>query len=407
MFLTIRLHVVLLSVCLLPPLACNKSPQPPPGRSGPPPVPVTVAAATTESIPFELRVVGSAAASSVVQVKSQVAGQLLKVYLAEGQDVAKDSVLFDIDARPYQEALKQAEAGLARNRALLRQAEANLARGLAEAKNATANAQRYAALTKEGVISREQNEQVRTAADVQREAVRAAEAAIESARAAIQSDLASIDKAKLDLSYCQIKAPLSGRAGNLLVYAGNLVPANGATALVVINQVSPLFVTFSVPEMHLPAIRRLNAKSPLAVFSVQPDNPQRRIAGRLAVIDNTVDPATGTIALKAVFDNKDRLLWPGQFVNVILRLETLQNVTVVPSEAVQVGQKGQYVYVVKADQTVEPRVVGTGRSYENKTIIETGLTAGEQVVTDGHLRLAPGFKIEVVAPVPPVGVERT
>ena len=369
-------------------------------------MPVTVATATTESIPFELKVVGAAAASSVVQVKSQVAGQLIKVHLAEGQDVVKDSVLFEIDPSPYQEALKQAEAGLARNRALLRQAEANLARGIAESRNAEANAQRYAALTREGVISREQNEQARTAADVQREAVRAAEATIESARAAIQSDLASIDKAKLDLSYCQIKAPLSGRAGNLLVYPGNLVSANG-NPLVVINRVSPLFVTFNVPEMHLPVIRRLNARSPLPVSAVQPDTPQSIIAGRLAVIDNTVDSTTGTISLKAVFENKDRLLWPGQFVNVILRLETLQNVTMVPSEAVQVGQKGQYVYVVKADKTVEPRVVSTGRSYENKTIIEAGLTAGEEVVTDGHLRLAPGFKIQVVAPVPPVGVERT
>lgn len=402
----IRLQLTLLVVCLLANPACKKQ-QAQTAAGGPPPVPVTVATVTTESIPFELRVVGSAAASSVVQVKSQVTGQLVKVHLTEGQDVVKDSILFEIDPRPYQEALKQAEAGLARNRALLRQAEANLARGLAEAKNAEANAQRYAALTKEGVISREQNEQVRTTADVQREAVRAAEAAIESARAAIQSDLAAIDKAKLDLSYCQIRAPLSGRAGNLLVYPGNLVSANAGTPLVVIHQVSPLFVTFSVPEMHLPAIRRLHARAPLPVFALQANSTGNRIAGRLTVIDNTVDPTTGTISLKAVFDNKDRLLWPGQFVNVVLHLETLQNVTVVPSEAVQVGQKGQYVYVVKADKTVEPRIVTPGRSHENKTIIETGLAPGEQVVTDGHLRLAPGFRIQVVAPVPPVGVERT
>lgn len=402
----ILLQLMLLAVCLLGGASCKKQ-QAQTGRTGPPPVPVTVATVTTESIPFELKVVGSAAASSVVQVKSQVTGQLMKAHLTEGQDVVKDSVLFEIDPRPYQEALKQVEAGLARNRALLRQAEANLARGIAEAKNAEANARRYAALTKEGVISREQNEQVRTTADAQREAVRAAEAAIESARAAIQSDLASIDKAKLDLAYCQIKAPLSGRVGNLLVYPGNLVSANGSAPLVVINQVSPVFVNFSVPEMHLPVIRRLNAKAPLTVFAVQPGNPRNRVAGRLTVIDNAVDSTTGTISLKAVFENKDRVLWPGQFVNVVLRLETLENVTVVPSEAVQVGQKGQYVYVVKADKTVEPRVVSTGRSFEDKTIIEAGLSAGEAVVTDGHLRLAPGFKIEVVAPVPPVGVERT
>lgn len=387
-------------------VGCQQQKAPAAARGGPPPVPVTVAAATVASVPFEIRVVGSAMASEAVQVKSQVAGQIVAVHFTEGQNVAKGELLFEIDARPYQEALKQAEAALARDRAQLRQAEANLARDVAQAKNAEADAVRYANLTKEGIISKQQNEQVRTSADVFKESVRGSQAAIESARAAVQSDLAAIDKVKLDLAYCRIQAPIAGRTGNLLITPGNLVAANGAAALVVINQISPVFVTFNVPEQHVGVIRRLQAQRPLEVVARVQDAGAPPVNGRLTVIDNAVDATTGTIPLKATFENRDRSLWPGQFVNVSLRLETIQNATVVPAEAVQSGQTGSYAYVVKADKTVEPRVLKTGRTFEGKIIIEEGVAPGETVVTDGHLRLAPGSKIEVVAPVKPVGVER-
>ncbi len=393
---------VIVLACLL--AACQKQ-EAPRGPAGPPAIPVSTALATRESVPHELRVVGSTAPSAVVQVRSQVSGQITAVHFTEGQNVAKGALLFEIDPRPYHEALKQAEAALARNRAQLRLAEANLARDRAQSKNAEADAARFANLMKEGIISRQQYEQVRTSADVSLESVKGSQAAIESARAAVQSDLATIDKAKLDLAYCRILAPISGRTGNLLIHPGNLVSANGPSPLVVINQLAPLFVSFNVPEQHLASIRRLHAQRPLDVFATAQDG-DKPATGRLTVIDNAVDSATGTIPLKAVFPNADSTLWPGQFVNVALRLETVEGATVIPGEAVQSGQKGSFAYVVSQNQTVEARPLSLGRSFEGRVIVEQGVSPGETVVTDGHLRLAPGARVQVVPAVKPVGVER-
>lgn len=366
-------------------------------KSGPAPVPVSVGHATQESVPFELRVVGNVEASATVQVKSQVAGQLLRVLFTEGQNVTKGDLLFEVDSRPYEEALKQAEAALVRDQAQIRQAEALLARDQAQAKNADADAVRYEELAKAGVISKSQHDQVRTTAEVSRASARAGQAAIESAKAAVQSDAAAVARAKLDIGYCRIQAPIAGRTGNLLVNAGNLVRADG-DPLVIIHRVSPIFVNFSIPEQHLPALRRLSARRKLAVRISLQDDPSKTALGQLSVIDNTVDMTTGTIRLKAVMPNTDRFLWPGQFVNVVLTLDTIQNATVVPAEAVQNGQEGQFVYVVKADKTVEPRVVTAGRSFERKVIIEKGVAAGETVVVDGQLRLFPGAPIKLVDP---------
>ena len=278
----------------------------------------------------------------------------------------------------------------------MRQAEANLARDTAQSKNADADASRYAELSKEGVVSKSQNDQFRTSADALRESIRADQAAIESARASLESDRAAVDRAKLDLSYCEIRSPISGRAGNLLVQAGNLIKANDTVSLVVINQISPIFVSFGAPEENLAAVRRNSAAGKLTVTAMPQDQPGREVHGILTVIDNTVDTATGQIRLKATFDNKERLLWPGQFVNVALTLETQKNAITVPSEAVQAGQRGQMIYVVKADQTVEPRPVSVGASYGKWVIVEKGVAAGETVVTDGQLRLFPGARIQAV-----------
>ncbi len=361
----------------------------------PPPVPVSVAVATQESVPQDIRAVGAVEPSSTVQIKSQIAGELTEVRFVEGGEVRKGDRLFQIDPRPYQEALRQAESAVSRDRAQLRQAEANLAKDNAQLKNADAIAARWGALEKQGVIAREQSDQMRTNADTLRESVRAGNAAIESARASVENDLAAVEKAKLDLSYCEINSPISGRAGNLLVHAGNLVKASDIP-LVVINQIEPIFVSFGVPEQHLADIRKNSSARKLAVQVSLQNDPAKTARGFLSVIDNTVDNTTGTIRLKATFDNRDRILWPGQFVNAALILDTLKNVTVAPSEAIQVGQQGQFVYVVKPDQSVERRDVIVGRTLENRVIIEKGVAAGETVVTDGQLRLFPGAHIQPV-----------
>jgi len=364
---------------------------------GPPIVPVSVAKATQESVATELRVVGTVEASAIVQIKSQVSGRLLRASFTEGQNVAKDDLLFEVDPRPYQEALRQAEANVARDRAQISQSEASLARDAAQAKYNQSDADRYAELAKAGVVARSQADQAKTTADVARESARATQAAIESAKAALDSDLSAVSTAKLNLSYCQIRSPLSGRTGNLLVHAGNLVKANDVP-LVVIHQVSPIFVNFNLPEQHLATVRRLNASHSLAVRVFAQDDPKRAASGTLSVIDNTVDSATGTIHLKATFDNKEGVLWPGQFVTSVLTLDIIQGATVVPAEAVQAGQQGQFIYVVGPDNKVAIRVVTAGRAFGKKMVIEKGIAPGDTVVTDGQLRLFPGAQVQLVDP---------
>jgi multidrug efflux system membrane fusion protein len=360
-----------------------------------PAMPVSVAKASKESVPTEVRVVGTVEASAIVQVKSQIAGQLEAVSFAEGQNVKQGDVLFRIDPRPYEDALHQAEAAVARDQAQVAQAEANLARDQAQSKFAETDAARQEQLNKENLASKMAADQAKTTLDVNRATARASEAMVNTARATLASDEAAVSKARLDLSYCTIPAPISGRTGNLLVHAGNLVKENDA-ALVVIHQVQPIFVNFGVPEDHLSAIRRLNAASPLPVHVNLQDGGNHASTGSLAVIDNTVDTATGTIHLKATFPNSDGMLWPGQFVDVALTLDTVRDATVVPTEAIQSGQKGQIVFLVKADNTVEMRPVATGAASGGKTVIEKGLAPGDTVVTDGQMALFPGAPVRVM-----------
>jgi multidrug efflux system membrane fusion protein len=363
---------------------------------GMPPVPVSVAIASQEAMPVQVRAIGTVEPSSTVQIKSQVAGELMSVHFTEGRDVNKDDLLFEIDPRPYREALAQAEAAVAKDRAQLTQAQANLARDVAQSKSAEADAYRYEQLAKEGVAPAMQATQQRAAADAARESTHADEAAIESARASLESDLSAVARAKLDLGYCEIRSPVGGRTGNLLVHPGNLVKVNDV-ALVVINQIAPIFVSFGVPEEQLNAIKQRSVGEKLAVQASNDAEPNRIARGLLKVIDNAVDTNTGTIRLKAVFDNTDHTLWPGQFVNVLMTLDTQGNATVVPSEAVQDGQRGQFIFVVKADQTVESRPVTVARTIGRKAVIAKGIAPGETVVTDGQLRLYPGAKIQPVA----------
>jgi multidrug efflux system membrane fusion protein len=359
-----------------------------------PPVPVSVAAAEEESVPNEVHVVGTAEASSVIQVKSQISGTLEKVAFAEGADVKDGDLLFEIDKRPYVETLRQAEAALARDNANLKQAEANVNKDVAQSRSLEADAGRFAQLAKEGIVARNQNEQAQAAAETNRAAIQADQAAVESFKAAIDSDRSSIDRAKIDIGYCEIRSSGSGRAGNLLVHPGNVVTAN-TTNLVVINKVEPIWVSFGLPEEYLTAVRRIHAQHPMTVDAAPQDNSGPADHGVLSVIDNTVDTQTATIRLKATFTNAKRTLWPGQFVNVSLTMDTQAHAVVVPSEAVQPGQQGQMVYVVKSDQTVEPRTVKVGATQGSKVVIEKGLTLGESVVIDGQFLLYPGAHVAV------------
>jgi multidrug efflux system membrane fusion protein len=366
-----------------------------------PPTPVTIALAQARDIPIQIRQIGSVEPVAVIAVKAQISGELTRVLFKEGEEVKKGQELFEIDPRPYQQALDQAGAALQKDIALVSQAEANLARDRAQAANAKQQAKRYAGLEAEGVISKDQNDSYQTTSQVQDEAVRADEAAINSAKASVVSDRSAVETAKLNLSYCYIRSPIDGRAGSLLLQAGNLVKANDTTALVNINQLQPVYVTFSAPEQLLREIQRYNAGHGLTVNATGvADGSNRGVTatGQLTFIDNTVDSTTGAIKLKATFPNNDRALWPGQFISVVMTLRTLDHATVVPSEAIQSGQKGQFAFVVKPDQTVETRLVTVGQTVDNQIVVETGISPGETVVTDGQLRLFPGAHIRVVAP---------
>ena len=364
-----------------------------------PPTPVTVAQAQMRDIPIQVRQIGSVEPVAIIAVKAQISGELNQVFFKEGEEVKKGQELFEIDPRPYKQALDQAQAALQKDIALVSQADANLARDKAQAANAQAQAKRYAGLAADGVISKDQNETYQTTSQMQDEAVHADQAALNSAKASVVSDQSAIETAKLNLSYCSIRSPIDGRAGSLLLQAGNLVKANDTTALVNINQLQPVYVTFSAPEQLLPEIRRYSAGHTLSVTGTGvADGSNRPVSatGQLTFIDNTVDSTTGTIKLKASFPNTDHSFWPGQFINVVMTLRTIDRATVVPSEAIQSGQKGQFAFVVKPDQTVETRQVTVGQTIDNQIVVQSGISPGETVVTDGQLRLFPGAHIRVV-----------
>src|ERR1051325_5182451 len=328
-------------------------------------VPVTVAAAVHKDVPVEVKAIGNVEPFSTLSVKSMIAGEIVKVGFSEGQDVSKGSMLFVIDRRPYEAALAQAEGNLAKDRA--------------NAANAKAQATRWEALYKEGVVSREQHDQVITQAQAMQEIVTADEAAVQNA--------------KVNLTYCTIKSPIDGRTGNLMVKLGNVVKANDVP-LVTINQVAPIYVTFSVPQQFLPDIKRADRDRKLAVAAkVQ---GEAETSGLLTFIDNSVDPQTGMIKLKGTFTNGDHRLWPGQFADVSLTLGIDRGAVTVPSAAVQTGQDGQFVFVVKNNKA-DMKKVKIGRIVGNETLIESGVDVGDQVVTDGQLRLTPGAKVAVTS----------
>jgi multidrug efflux system membrane fusion protein len=337
-------------------------------QSAPPEaVPVVVAPAVQKTVPLELRAIGNVQAYNTVQVKTRVPGELTGVLFKEGEDVKQGQLLFTLDSRPYEADLQRLQA--------------NLARDQAEAANARAQATRYAKLMEEGVVAREQYDQYRTQA--------------EAMEAAVQADKSAVENARVQLGYTKIFAPLSGRTGSLLVHRGNIVKENDKdSVLVTINQVTPIYAEFAVPERYLPKVKAQTSAGKLKVQAVAPGETAPE-EGLLTFVDNAVDQTTGTIRMKGTFPNPSRRLWPGQFVDVVLRLGERPNAVVVPTQAVQTGQQGQFVFVIKSDMKVEQRPVKAGEAVGGETIIEEGLQPGERVVTDGQLRLVPGLPVVI------------
>ena len=358
--------------------------------------PVLVSKAMLKSVPIEIQSVGNAEAYSSVSVKSQVGGELTVVDFKEGTDVRKGDRLFVIDPRPYESQVAQAEAALAKDKAQLQAAQANLSKEIAQEEFAQAQAKRYSELLQKGLLAPDSAEQINAQAKAASEAVRADRAEIDSMQANIAADQAALDRAKLQLEYCTIRSPIDGRTGQLMVKQGNVVKATDVE-LVTINQLHPIYVTFTVPEINLPLIKARMAAGKVSVVVYLQGQDEAVETGTLTFVENIVDSATGTIRLKALFDNRADKLWPGQFVRVVVRSNDSSNSIVVPVTAVQTRQDGKFVFVVKPDMTVEARSVQIGRTIERDIVIEKGLNEGEGVVTTGQLRLVPGSRIQIKA----------
>ena len=337
---------------------------------GPPAVAVTVVAATQQTVPVRLQAIGNVEAFSTVAIKARVDGQIVALNFRDGQSVRKGDVLFRIDSRPYEAALRQAEA--------------NALRDAAARDQARSQERRYQELLEKNFVSKEAYAQIRTNAQTAEASAKASQAALENAR--------------LNLEYCTISSPLDGYIGKVLLQAGNLVKANDVNPLVIINQVRPIYVNFAVPEQSLSEVRKYLTAGPLRVEVLVPDPGAAAITGNLIFIDNAIDPSTGTIRLRAQFENADAALWPGQFVNVSLRLREQPDAIVIPSQAVQTGPEGQYVYVIGPDLAAEVRRVEVQRTDGDRAIVAKGLAKDERVVTRGQLRLGPKVKVQIGKP---------
>ena len=338
-----------------------------PGAKGPPAVPVSVAPVVVKDVPVRVTAIGNVEPYNSVALKARVDGQIIQVGFKEGDRVRKGDVLFQIDPRPFQAALAQARANLAKDQAQLVRAQSQDVR--------------YQDLLKQNFISKDAYDQVKTNA--------------QTAEATVQGDEAAVETAKLSLDYCTIRSPIDGYAGRILIQVGNLVKANDVNPLVTLNQIVPVYASFSVPEQDLSEIRKHQAAGDLVVQATLATSGRAPVTGRLSFIDNAADMTTGTIKLKAEFANTDTALWPGQFVNVVLTLYQQKNAVVAPSQAIQNGPNGQYVFVVKDDQTVEIRDLKVARAIGEDTVVASGVKPGETVVTTGQLRLAPGVKVIV------------
>jgi membrane fusion protein, multidrug efflux system len=360
----IGLTLVIPALALLMAGGCSKGEN---SRALRPPAPVLVAKAVVRTVPNQLSEIGNVEAFATVNIKSRVGGELFAIHFHEGDFVERGQLLFTLDARPFAAALKLAEADLAKDQAQL--------------EKANTDEKRYSFLLKQSVGSREQYDQMHAAA-----------AAL---RATVIADQAEIETARLNLEYSQIRSPLDGRTGNLQAHMGDLIKADADNPMVTITQVQPIYVAFSIPEGELPAVRLNLETHRLEVDASIPNSPETPEHGVLAFIDNTVDRTTGTILLKGLFQNENRRLWPGEFVNASLTLNEIRDAVLVPSQAVQSGQDGSFVFVVDTQMRAHLRPIVAGAQIGGDTVIKRGIEAGETVVTDGQLLLAPGAQVKI------------
>ena len=374
-----------------------------------PPAPVTVAPAVAQDVSNYLDALGKIVARETVAIQPQVSGRIMKIHFTDGANVKKGQLLFTVDPRPFEANLKQAQANLLRDAALKKQAEANLAREVAREKWGLTQVERYRTLVEQGVVPREQYQQLRADYDTLQANTEAARAAVRSADETTKVDNAAIETAKVQLSYCYIHSPIDGRAGQRLVDIGNVVnPGSGGgnssssetpnNALLIIERLDPIYADFTISQNNLSAVQQQMRSGSLKAEVRLPDTVDDPILGQLTFVDNAVQNETGQVTLRATLPNPDHRFWPGRFVNVRLVLSTMQSAVLIPVSAPQMSANGSYVYVVKADSTVEQRPVSLGQRQGDLIVVEKGVQAGERIVTNGQLGVTPNFKVVIEQP---------
>ena len=374
-----------------------------------PPSPVQVSTAVSQDVPTYLDAIGKTVAREVVSIQPQVSGRITKIHFTDGANVKRGDMLFTIDTRPFEASLRQAQANLSKDGALKKQAEANLAKEIAQAKWGLAQVERYRTLVQQGVVPREQYEELRANYDSLRANVEAARAAVRSADEEIRVDAAAVENAKVNLSYCYIRSPIDGRAGQRLVDLGNVVNPGGSSgnnsdgatntnALLVIERLDPIYADFTISQANLTAVQQQMRAGALKVEVHLPDMHDEMVAGQLTFLDNAVQTTTGQVTLRATVPNAGHRFWPGRFVNIRLVLNTIHSAVLIPATAPQMSSKGSFVYVVKQDSTAEQRAVTLGQKQGDLIVVESGVAAGESVVINGQLGVTPGGKVRIEQP---------
>lgn len=372
-----------------------------------PPSPVQVTAAVSQDVPTYLDAIGKTVAREVVSIQPQVSGRITRIHFTDGANVRRGDLLFTIDTRPFEASLRQAQAQLSKDAALKKQAEANLAKEIAQAKWGLAQVERYRTLVEQAVVPREQYEELRANYDSLKANVEAARAAVRSADEEIKVDAAAVENAKVQLSYCYIRAPIDGRAGQRLVDLGNVVnpggPSSGGdnangNSLLVIERLDPIYADFTISQSSLAAVQQQMREGTLKVEVHLPDMVDQMVAGQLTFLDNAVQTTTGQVTLRATVPNASHQFWPGRFVNIRLVLSTIHSAVLIPAAAPQMSSKGSFVYVVKQDSTAEQRPVSLGQRQGDLIVVESGVAAGESVVINGQLGVTPGGKVRIEQP---------